>query len=157
MKSLVKLLAPALLVSLAACSNSSGPDNSSTPLPPPVIGNASVQILHASPDAPAVNIKVGGTTISDVDYKTGTGILTLPNNTYQVSVEGILPGGPAAVIGPVSLTFAANTRYSVLAIGDVASIQALVLDQPDTAVARRFDAAARRAWRSELLRPWTCT
>jgi len=99
-----------------------------------VQGEASVQILHASPDAPAVNIAVGTTVLEGVDYKTGTGILTLPSNTYPITIDGILPDGAVTVIGPLSVTFAADTRYSVLAVGDVANISALVLEQPDTAV-----------------------
>lgn len=134
MKFLSRIAFPLLLVTLAGCSSSSGPDNTATPLPPPVQGEASVQILHASPDAPAVNVAVGTTVLEGVDYKTGTGILTLPSNTYPISVDGILPDGTATVIGPVNVTFAPDTRYSVLAVGDVANISALVLEQPDTPV-----------------------
>ncbi|MGB5245108.1 MAG: DUF4397 domain-containing protein [Woeseia sp.] len=134
MKFLFRVLAPLGLLALAACSSSSGPDNTATPLPPAVQGTASVQILHASPDAPPVNIKVNTTSIDNVDYKSGTGILELPSNTYSITVEGILPDGPVAVIGPVNVTFVADTRYSILAVGEVANIAPLILEQPDTAV-----------------------
>ncbi|ANO52565.1 DUF4397 domain-containing protein [Woeseia oceani] len=136
MSNFLRIAIPLFLFALAGCSSGSSTDsgNTATPLPPAVQGNASVQILHASPDAPAVNIRVSSTEINGVDYKTGTGILTLPNNVYTVQIDGILPDGATTVIGPVQLPFAANTRYSVLAIGDVANIMPLVLEQPDTAV-----------------------
>ena len=50
--------------------------------------------------------------------------------TQTVQVDGITPGGPATVIGPVDLVFAADTQYSVIAVGDVATIEAVVLEQP---------------------------
>lgn len=135
MKNVLRLFVPFALVALAGCSSSSGTSgNTATPLPSAPQGNATVLALHASPDAPAVNISIGSTVLSDVDYKGGSGALTLPNNTYQVRVNGILPDGTATVIGPVNLTFAADMRYHVIAVGDVANISALVLDQPDTPV-----------------------
>ena len=93
-----------------------------------------IQALHASPDAPAVNLIVGAATVPNVDYKSGTGVIELDAGTYSVQVDGIVPGGTATVIGPVDLTFAADTLYSIVAIGDLANIQPLVLEQPSTAV-----------------------
>lgn len=134
MSKLHRFLAPLAVLALAACSNSSNPNSPQTPLTPAPAGEASVQILHASPDAPPVNITVATTAINGVDYKVGTGILTLPSNSYPITVEGILPDGTATVIGPVNLTFEANTRYSILAVGAVADIAPLVLSQPDSDV-----------------------
>ncbi len=93
-----------------------------------------MQALHASPDAPRVNLSIGSSTVSDVDYKVGTAALKFDVGTYTVKVDGITPGGPATVIGPVDLTFAADTLYNIIAVGDVASIEAVILEQPDTLV-----------------------
>lgn len=134
MNKFLKVFAPVAMLALAACSDSDSPSDPNMMPPPAPTGEASVQILHASPDAPPVNITVATTEINDVDYKTGTGILTLPVNTYPITVEGILPDGTAAVIGPVNLTFEADTRYSIIASGAVADIAPLVLQQPDTDV-----------------------
>ncbi len=134
MSKLYQIFAALAVLALGACSSASDPNSPQTPLTPAPAGEASVQVLHASPDAPPVNITVATTQINDVDYKTGTGILTLPSNTYPITVEGILPDGTATVIGPVNLTFEANTRYSILAVGAVADIAPLVLSQPDTDV-----------------------
>jgi len=118
---------------LSACSDSDRvPATGSPTLPPPE--SFKVQVLHASPDAPAVNVALGSITVEGVDYKDGTAALEAAVGTYSVQVDGILPGGNATVIGPVDLTFAADTLYSIIAIDGVADIRPLVLEQPATAV-----------------------
>jgi hypothetical protein len=127
------LIPAAVLLALVGCSDS----NDSKPqggIDPPPAATFKVQALHASPDAPAVNLSIGSSTISDVDYKAGTAALEFDVGTYAVQVDGIVPDGTATVIGPVDLAFEADTLYSIVAIGDVADIDALVLSQPDTAV-----------------------
>ena len=128
MISYMKLLPAALLLFLAACNGSN--DN-----PPPATPTSRVQVLHASPDAPAVNVSIGSTTLSNVDYKSGSAALVVNAGTASVKVDGIVPGGTATVIGPVDVNFMEKKIYSILAIGDVATIRPLVLEQPDTAVA----------------------
>ena len=138
MRRLVRLGLIGISALLAACSgsgNSFAPGPLvSTPTPPPP--EFRVQLLHASPDAPAVNISGIGATLENVDFKGGTGAITAQSGTFTgVQIDGITPAGPVTVIGPVDLTFNADTLYSILAIGDLANIQPLVLEQPDTAVA----------------------
>jgi hypothetical protein len=129
----LKLIPAAMLaLVLAGCSDSD--DDNNTPVEPPPPATFRVQALHASPDAPKVNLTIGTSTINDVDYKDGTGALQKNVGTYSVKVDGIVPGGTATVIGPVDLTFAANTLYSIVAVNNVAAIEPLVLEQPDTAV-----------------------
>lgn len=129
-KQLTLLPAAAALLVLAGCESSK--KHPMPEEPPPA--TFKVQALHASPDAPKVNLSIGTNTISDVDYKVGTGALELEVGTYSVKVDGILPAGPATVIGPVNIAFAADTLYSIVAVGGVADIEPLVLQQPDTAV-----------------------
>ncbi len=124
----LKLIPAALLLFLAAC-------NDSNNNPPPATPTSRVQVLHASPDAPAVNVSIGSTNISGVDYKSGTAALVVKAGTLTVKVDGIVPGGTATVIGPVDVNFMEKKLYSILAIGDVAKIHPLILEQPDTAVA----------------------
>jgi hypothetical protein len=123
----VKILSAALLLFLTACNS-----DEKAP-PPPAI--TKVQVLHASPDAPAVNITIGTTNFSGVDYKSGTAALALFAGTRTVKVDGIVPGGTATVIGPVDVNFMEKKLYSIVAIGDVATIHPLILEQPDTPVA----------------------
>jgi hypothetical protein len=102
---------------------------------PPAIGQTKLQVLHASPDAPAVNVLVNGAeALADVDYKAGSAALTLDEGDYEIQVDGIVPSGTATVIGPATFSLAPDTLYSVIAINDVANIEPLVLEQPDTAV-----------------------
>ncbi|MFO1393549.1 MAG: DUF4397 domain-containing protein [Steroidobacteraceae bacterium] len=123
--------AAALALALAACSDSN--DRKKMPDEPPP-ETFRVQALHASPDAPKVNLSIGSSTIPGVDYKVGTGALQKNVGTYTVKVDGILPGGTATVIGPVDVSFAANTLYSIVAVGDVADIEPVILQQADTPV-----------------------
>ncbi|MGI9260915.1 MAG: DUF4397 domain-containing protein [Woeseiaceae bacterium] len=136
-----KLSILAAVLGLAACdsSNNPAPINVGTPAPPQATFD--VQVLHASPDAPAVDVLIGTAAgLSGVDYKVGSELLTRNVGTYAVQVDGITPGGPATVIGPVDLTFAADTQYSIVAVGDVANIAPIVLEQasagPDAGNAR---------------------
>ena len=83
-------------------------------------GTPTVRALHASPDAPAVNIWVNGATaLMDVDYGVGSGFLpVLEENTIQV--EAIIPGGNAIVIDEV-VNLDYNTEASIIAVGTVAA------------------------------------
>jgi hypothetical protein len=121
-------------IGLAGCD--SDDDIPAAAPPAPVVETFKVQVLHASPDAPAVDVLVdGATALSDVDYKSGSGILSLPAGDHSIQVDGITPGGPATVIGPATVNFAADTLYSIVAVGDVAAIEPVILDQPDVPVA----------------------
>ena len=134
-----KLFLAAGLFALAACDSN---DNDPPPVDPPV-PNTTVQILHASPDAPAVDVVVDGEeALSDVDYKVSSGWISLGEGTYTVEVQGILPDGNATVIGPADLTFDADTINTVVALNDVQNIEPLVLTQPQTPVS----AGAARVW-----------
>jgi hypothetical protein len=87
-----------------------------------------VRVIHASADAPKVNLWVdGAVAASGLDYQETTGFLELDGGTYNIAVEGVIPGGNATVIGPVDLTFDANMRYDVLAVNSVANIEPLLL------------------------------
>ena len=116
---------------LAACSSNDNVAPSSPP--PPPAETAQLRVLHASPDAPAVDVLLdGNAALTGVDYKQGSAIVTLNTGDYEVQVDGITPGGPATVIGPVTLTLDVDTQYIVAAVGDVAAIEPVILTQ-DTA------------------------
>ena len=128
------LLIAASVFVLAAC-DSNGNDS-----PTPA---ATVQIVHASPDAPAVDVLIDGEeALSAVDYKDSSGWISLVPGTYSVEVQGILPGGNATVIGPAELTFDSATINTVVALDDVQDIESIVLTQPRTPVS----AGAARVW-----------
>lgn len=108
---------------LAACNSDSGP--------------AELRVLHASPDAPAVNVLAGGTqVIGNLDYAQASAALEVEPGTVPVLVEALLPGNATAtVIGPADIQFEADTQYTVIAAGAVANLEPLILTQPVTRVA----------------------
>lgn len=133
MKKISTLLLIAAALMLGACSS----DNDTVAIaPPPPAAQFKLQVLHASVDAPTVNVFVDtDQVLSNVDYKTGSAALVLDEGQYSVRVEGILPGATADVIGPVDLDFAGDEIYTVAAVNNVAAIEAVVISQPDVAVA----------------------
>jgi hypothetical protein len=139
MNQLSKLIVVASALVFAACDSN---DND----PPPVnlpAASTTVQVLHASADAPSVDVLVNGeVALTDVDYKDSSGWITVDEGTYSVEVQGVLPGGNAPVIGPADLAFEADTINTVVALNDVQNIEPLVLTQPSTPVS----AGAARVW-----------
>jgi hypothetical protein len=130
MRSLTKtsmgIVAAALL--LVGCDN----DNEVT-LPGSAAPGAKVRVIHASADAPNVNVIADGANIAtDLAFKQATAFQDVAAGPVSVRVDGILPSGTVTVIGPVDLTLAASTAYSIVAIGDVSAIRPLVIS--DTAV-----------------------
>ena len=119
----------ATLTLLAGCSSS---DDDSATLPAQV----GVRFMHASPDAPNVNVEGQlSTFVTDLAYKSASEFLSVGVGNLNVRVDGIVPGGTATVLGPVDLTLAADTSYTVIALGEVAVIDALVIAEPATPVA----------------------
>ncbi len=126
MRTLYQSALALVILVLAACDSNNGAIF--TTVEPPKTFN--IQVVHASPDAPPVNVLVDGNAVlTDVDYNAGSAQLTLDEGTYSIEVEGILPGGNATVIGPVSLDFAGDTTYTVAAVGSVAAIEPVVFSQ----------------------------
>jgi hypothetical protein len=114
-------LAPMLLV---ACNDHDHGYFSSAPIPPPG-PQAALQIVHASPDAPPVNVLIdGAVAIPNLDYGQGTGEQQLPAGTHTIEVQSLTPGTPTTVIGPTTVTLDAGTDYVIAAEGPVASIAA---------------------------------
>ena len=134
MKILGKSIVVSSMLFLAACDSGTSL-NIPEVTEPPAPAVTKVQVLHGSPDAPAVNVFVNGDEVlSDVDYKVGSQQLALDEGTYTIRVDGILPGGNATVIGPVDLDLAGDTIYTIAAVNGVSAIEPVVISQPDTAV-----------------------
>jgi hypothetical protein len=94
---------------------------------------ANVMVIHASPNAPGVDILV-----DNVVAKTN---LTFPNNTPYLSVNGgtrnikVNVTGTATSVINANLPFTAGMNYSVFAIDSVSKISALVVTDTLTAPA----------------------
>lgn len=96
-----------------------------------------LRVIHASPDAPKVNVILDGDAIlTEVDYKQGSGFSTLRAGFYDAAVEAITPAGNATVIELNDAELERNTEYTVLAVGRVAngSLAPLVVANPRAAV-----------------------
>ena len=131
MNTLTKFLIVGSAFALAACDSSNNNNGNNQAAPEPF----NIQVVHASPDAPAVNVLVDGNQVlGNVDYKDGSGWISLDEGTYSIQVDGITPTGDVTVIGPVPINFAGGNTYTVAALNDVANIEAVILEQPATPV-----------------------
>jgi hypothetical protein len=87
--------------------------------------DAMVRVLHASPDAPAVDVKVDDANVlTNVPFKTISEYLAVPGGTYNIKV--CATGTDTCVID-ADLTFEAGKMYTVAATNVLASIEAQVL------------------------------
>lgn len=97
--------------------------------------NAWLRVVHASPDAPAVDIWVNGeVAISGLAFGEATDYVELPGGDYDVAVTPAGAGAEDAVI-EATVTLEAGMAYSVAAVGQVADIEPLVLVDDLTAPA----------------------
>ncbi len=100
-----------------------------------------VAVLHASPDAPNVNIVVdGATAVTGLAYGQGTGEVVLATGAHTFAVQAQLPGGTTATVIPASgtglgETLEAGTEYVIIAEGTVASLGAQIFTRPIAPVA----------------------
>lgn len=112
----------------------------SAPAPAPV-EKTYLRVLHASADAPLVNVTVNDSAVLEgVDYAVGSTYFELDEATYMVAVDAILPTDTATVIGPVDLALDGNMQYSVVAVGSVAdnTLEPLVLSREMSELAAGF-------------------
>ena len=93
---------------------------------------AMVRVLHASPDAPAVDIYLDGAEVlSDVPFGVISDYLAIPAGDHQVQVvaAGTMPADGTVI--DATLGFAADTMTTVAATNALASIEAQVIaDDP---------------------------
>ena len=113
-------------------------DDDKTVEPVEVATSANVRVVHASPDAPTVDIIVGGTAIgskSNVDYQDATAWFPIAPNTYDIAVEANLPGDDANVL-ELSAALVGSQTYTILAIGSVAqgTLETLLVENTLTPV-----------------------
>lgn len=90
----------------------------------------SVRVLHASSDAPAVNVRVNGdVVVAGADYKQAA-VLKPSAGLADIAVDGLLPGGQTAtVISADGVSLRSDTKYDVIAVGKVGdeTIEPLIL------------------------------
>jgi hypothetical protein len=97
-------------------------------------GMARARVVHASPDAPAVDVWVNGSVaFSNAPYQGITDYAELPPGSYQVQVSPT--GATEPIVIDATLDLAADTDYTVVAVGQLASIEPLVLIDNNSAPA----------------------
>jgi hypothetical protein len=103
---------------------------------PSSLRTAELRVFHASPDAPNVNVLAGAEqVVADLAYREVSPFETVAAGSTAISVDAIVPGGTARVIGPENVTLNARGAYSLVALGDALTIAPLVLEEPTEPVA----------------------
>jgi LPXTG-motif cell wall-anchored protein len=90
-------------------------------------GNAKVRVVHASPDAPAVDVWVDGSKVlTNVPFFTASDYLDVPAGPHDIKVT---PTGDAntAVIDAKGVAVEAGKAYTIAAVGKLAEIKPAVL------------------------------
>ena len=109
------VISAVLVLSLALATGAMAQDNS-----------ARVRVVHASPDAPSVDVWVDGSVaFSDAPFKGITDYAALSPATYNVQVSPT--GATEPIVIDADLELAADTDYTVVAVGLLENIEPLVL------------------------------
>ena len=119
MKNSWKVLLAGTAFVIAGCDSDSSPDSPETL--PPAPETFSLQVVHASSNAPEVTVTVNGdSTLTDVDFKDASAELVLPtSDAYDIEVLAELPDGTTTpvITLPAGLTFDADTNITAVATG----------------------------------------
>jgi hypothetical protein len=104
-------------------------------IPAAAQSEARVRVLHASPDAPAVDIFVDGNrAITNLAFPRATDYVALPAGQRRIQVAPTGQAASAAVID-ATVTLTAGRDYTVAAVGQVAQIRAQVYEDNNAAPA----------------------
>jgi hypothetical protein len=79
-----------------------------------------VRVIHAAPDAPAVDVLADGAilgSLNDVPYFTASGYLTVPAGSYDLEVRPAGGAEGSAVITAAGTALASGSIYTVIATG----------------------------------------
>jgi hypothetical protein len=118
----ISLLAAALVSSLFLVGCSDDDDS-------PVTPKASVRALHLSPDAPAVDVAVNDAVVlEDVSYRQASGFLSV--NAGSIGLDVLVANSDTVALA-ADLNLTRDTKYTVIAANNVASIEALVIEDND--------------------------
>jgi hypothetical protein len=96
---------------------------------------ARVRVVHASPDAPAVDVYADGSKVlSDVPFKGSSDYLSVPAgaHSFKVFAAGANPTSDTAVLN-ADATLGAGKDYTIVAVGKVADIKPAVFEDNNTA------------------------
>jgi len=93
-------------------------------------GHAQLRVVHASPDAPNVDVLVDGKAVlTNVAYETASNYLTVSAGSRKIEVRAT---GTSQDVINARVSLSRNKYYTVLAVDKVASISPLVLTDDNT-------------------------
>ncbi|MFK5602504.1 DUF4397 domain-containing protein [Haloferax volcanii] len=83
----------------------------------PADDTARVRVVHASPDAPAVDVTAGDTVLFDGVSFTQSGSVEVPADTYALQVRGDTESNDGDAVAEFDVELAGGTVYTVFAAG----------------------------------------
>lgn len=93
-------------------------------------GHAQLRVVHASPDAPNVDVLVDGKTVlTNVAYETASNYLTVGAGSRKIEVRAT---GTSQDVISATVSLSRNKYYTVLAVDKLANITPLVLTDDNT-------------------------
>ncbi len=105
------------------------------PMNPPQ-ETARIRVVHASPDAPDVDICANGTAaFTDVAFPSATQYATVEEGTYQIRVVAAGGGCEEGGVIDATLPLPANSETTVVALNFLTEIEPLVLEDDNSAPA----------------------
>ena len=126
----MKLKLLSLLLAASALTAACGDDDNNTG---PDAANARVRVVHASPDAPNVDVLVdNAVTLSNVPYLGVSDYLEVPSGNRNLKVNA---AGTATTVIDADADLTDGSDYTVIASGLVSAIELLVLQDDNTAPA----------------------
>lgn len=93
----------------------------------PAEGDASVRLIHASPDAPAVDVTVaesGDTLFDNATFANATDYATVPAGDYSLEIRPATEADDGEVVTTANVTLENGTVYSAIAAGYLAPDEA---------------------------------
>jgi hypothetical protein len=97
------------------------------------VQNAQVMVVHASPNAPNVDVRVNNAVaLTNVPFPVNSGYNAIPAGNTNIKIS---PTGTTTYVIDANVDLMANTNYSVFAIDSVSKIKAAVVTDNLTAPA----------------------
>jgi hypothetical protein len=121
-------VAPALNESLsAALASAQGEESEARPAPKPQGQNAQVRVLHASPDAPGVDIYIDGKrVVTDIDYQGVSPYLAVPAGKRRLQV---FPAGKkTGALIDTTIQLKPNQHYTIALADNLKDIRPIVIE-----------------------------
>ncbi len=117
------------VVLLSACGGGGGSDNSDKPDDTP---RASLRIINAAADAPAVGFELGDDVggVSGIDYAKGSGLARIDAGSYEGTFTANLPSGKADLSDAETLVLEEDVQYEVVLLGNYDALETLVYEIP---------------------------